>query len=118
VDDEDSVRALLGAVVRSEGGTPRLAASGVEAYAALAAAPGGFALIILDVSMPEMDGFRFRALQLEDPALARVPVVMLTGHALTASELALMRPAAVLTKPAPLAAIREVIQQYVAHPAP
>ena len=113
VDDDVSVRTLLGEVVKREGATPILAASGVEGYAALTSARTDIALILLDLSMPEMDGFRFRELQLEDPDLASVPVVVLTGFMLSPNELSFMKPEAVLTKPAPLAMIRSVIRRVI-----
>ena len=36
-------------------------------------------LIVLDIAMPEMDGFAFRRIQLADPLLADVPVVVTSG---------------------------------------
>ncbi len=41
--------------------------------------PDGYALVILDVKMPHMDGFEVLGRMKEDPALAETPVVMLTG---------------------------------------
>ena len=38
-------------------------------------------LILLDIMMPVMDGFGFRAAQQGDPELAGIPVVVLTAHA-------------------------------------
>jgi CheY-like chemotaxis protein len=112
VDDDPSVRTLLAQVVTREGASPTTAASGVEGYAALTSARTNFALVLLDLSMPEMDGFRFRELQLEDAELATIPTVVLTGYQLTSSALAFMRPAAVLHKPAPIADIRAAIRQF------
>jgi CheY-like chemotaxis protein len=37
------------------------------------------ALIILDVSMPCMDGLQFRVAQAADPRLARIPVLVTTA---------------------------------------
>lgn len=37
------------------------------------------ALILLDIMMPVMDGWQFRAEQLADPAVAQIPVVVLTA---------------------------------------
>src|SRR5690242_5286934 len=36
-------------------------------------------LIVLDIAMPEMDGFAFRRAQLADPALADIPVAVASG---------------------------------------
>jgi CheY-like chemotaxis protein len=117
VDDDASIRGLLAEVVRREGRTPVLAASGLEGYASLTALGPKISMVLLDLSMPEMDGFAFRDLQLEDPDLAEIPTVVLTGHALTPEQLSFMRPTAVLFKPAPLADIRSVIRQYAQHTA-
>lgn len=115
VDDDASIRGLLAEVVTREGGTPVLAASGLEGYASLTALGSKISMVLLDLTMPEMDGFAFRDLQLDDPELAEIPTVVLTGHALTAEQLSFMRAAAVLHKPAPLAEIRRVIRE-LAHP--
>jgi CheY-like chemotaxis protein len=117
VDDDASIRGLLAEVVRREGRTPVLAASGLEGYASLTALGPKISMVLLDLSMPEMDGFAFRDLQLEDPDLAEIPTIVLTGHALTPEQLSFMRPTAVLFKPAPLADIRSVIRQYAQHTA-
>jgi CheY-like chemotaxis protein len=112
VDDDASIRGLLAEVVRREGRIPVIAASGLEGYASLTALGSSVSMVLLDLSMPEMDGFAFRDLQLEDPDLSEIPTVVLTGHALSADELSFMRPSAVLLKPAPLAEIRGVIRQF------
>jgi len=116
VDDDPSIRSLLAEIVRREGATPIVAASGVEGYAALTASQSPIALILLDLAMPEMDGFRFRELQLEDPDLAVVPIIVLTGHGLTSRELAFMSPHAILIKPVPLAVIRHAIRNALHAP--
>ena len=117
VDDDASIRGLLAEVVRREGRTPVLAASGLEGYASLTALGPKISMVLLDLSMPEMDGFAFRDLQLEDPDLAEIPTIVLTGNALTPEQLSFMRPTAVLLKPAPLADIRGVIRQFAHHTA-
>ena len=37
-------------------------------------------VIVLDLSMPKMDGFAFRAEHLADPTLARCPVLVCSAH--------------------------------------
>lgn len=117
VDDDPAVRAFLAEVVRRDGCEPVLAASGVEGYAALTASAARIALVLLDLSMPEMDGFRFRELQLEDAQLAGIPVIVLTGFMLTPEELSFMRPAVVLSKPASVTTIRDAIRRVISVPA-
>jgi CheY-like chemotaxis protein len=55
-------------------------ADGPSALAALRAAPPG--LILLDFSLPEMDGGEVLRRLRGEPALAGVPVVVLTAHAM------------------------------------
>jgi putative two-component system response regulator len=44
-------------------------------------------IILLDVEMPEMDGFQTIARLKEDPALSQIPVIFLTGNRDTATEI-------------------------------
>ena len=76
VDDVQTDRALIGRVVTDIRHQAVYAASGKEAIqAAKAQKP---ALILLDVVMPEMNGFNVcRALKTE-PATADIPVVLVT----------------------------------------
>jgi len=39
---------------------------------------GGASAIVLDLNMPRFDGRHFRAAQLRNPALARIPVIVFT----------------------------------------
>lgn len=78
IDDDEDLRAVLGAILEHAGYRVTLAASGREGLARLAASPDTD-LILLDLMMPDMDGWRFRAEQLKDPAAARVPVVVVTA---------------------------------------
>jgi CheY-like chemotaxis protein len=56
------------------------ARDGVEALSMLRSGGRLPCLIVLDLMMPAMNGYKFRALQLGDPALASIPVVVLTVH--------------------------------------
>jgi CheY-like chemotaxis protein len=40
-------------------------------------------LILLDLMMPDMDGAEFRRLQVRDPAIASIPVVLISAHAVS-----------------------------------
>ena len=72
-DDEDLLEALLG-LLKAAGYTVLGAANGYEALANLR---GGSppCVILLDLMLPLLDGWQFRRKQLEDPALAGVPVI-------------------------------------------
>ena len=56
-------------------------------------------VILLDLMMPVMDGEQFRGEQLRDPALASIPVVVLSAHAQAEERAARIGAAACLRKP-------------------
>ncbi len=76
VDDDPAVHDLLGRHLRRDGYRVASATSGAEALAkSREARPDA---ITLDVLMPEMDGWAVLSELKEDPALATIPVIMLT----------------------------------------
>ena len=77
VDDEPRGRELLGDLLTPQGYQLHFAASGREALAAAAAHPPD--LILLDVMMPDLDGFEVCRRLRADERLREVPVVMLTA---------------------------------------
>lgn len=106
VEDDDDVRESLGEVLRDEGYEVATAANGLDALEALRAGvgpdgQGAPCTIILDLMMPTMNGWDFRAHQLQEPALAKIPVIVVSGVAHLAST-ASLRPAAVIGKPVDL----------------
>lgn len=40
---------------------------------------GGYCVILLDLMMPVMNGYEFREEQLKDPAIASIPVIVVTA---------------------------------------
>jgi len=78
VDDDVTGSEPLEELLRQEGVDVVLVSDGAEAHEHLrtGARP---CVIILDLRIPGMDGFEFRAEQLRDPALARIPVVVMSG---------------------------------------
>src|SRR5919202_2907894 len=77
VDDDPTNLLLLEELLLSEGYFPLLAASGSEALKL--AAESSPELILLDVMMPQMDGFEVCRRLREDPKLQTIPVVFLTA---------------------------------------
>jgi CheY-like chemotaxis protein len=78
VDDDDDIRTALAEVLRDEGHEVRCAANGREALALLrSSAPP--CLVLLDLMMPVMNGWEFREQQLADPALAEIPVFVISA---------------------------------------
>jgi two-component system, chemotaxis family, chemotaxis protein CheY len=79
VDDDADVRAALADGLGSHGYAVDVAKDGFDALERLTggAAPDA---IVLDLGMPRMNGWQFRDLQKRQPALAGIPVVVLTGE--------------------------------------
>jgi CheY-like chemotaxis protein len=80
VDDDEIIRCSMAQILRFHGYEVSTAFDGLEALTQLRAAPPP-CLILLDLNMPVMDGFTFRVEQQLDPALADVPVVLVSGAA-------------------------------------
>src|SRR5450631_886489 len=76
VDDDDNDRQLLRVLLAAEGFIIDMAASGAEALAVIAREPPD--LILLDVVMPDMDGYQVAAAIKSDQALVPIPIVMIT----------------------------------------
>ncbi|MEO2006337.1 MAG: response regulator, partial [Candidatus Poribacteria bacterium] len=79
VDDEPDILDLVELTLLSEGLDVVSATNGAEALAAAAREIPD--LVLLDVSMPDLDGFEVMQALREDPATARIPVIMLTARA-------------------------------------
>src|SRR5256712_12775997 len=86
VEDDADVRGALTVVLEGEGYPVVEAAHGQEALQYLCADPAGFCMILLDLWMPVMNGWEFRAQQLKDPALAEVPVIVVTADHVRSEE--------------------------------
>jgi CheY-like chemotaxis protein len=112
-DDTDILRALV-QVLQDEGHTVRTAENGLVALAALRAPDARPpCVILLDLMMPVMDGWAFRAEQLRDPALASIPVIVLTADGSAVEKAALMNGAGALRKPVELATLLGAIAPYI-----
>jgi CheY-like chemotaxis protein len=77
VDDDSAVRRMILLLLRSDGYETESAKDGAEALALMRRRRP--CLVLLDLTMPMMDGWEFRKHQLADPALADIPVVCMTG---------------------------------------
>jgi two-component system, chemotaxis family, chemotaxis protein CheY len=80
VEDDIDVREALADALSDKGYLVECAVDGEQALQVLRAGarPG---LILLDLMMPRMNGAEFRTAQRADPALAALPVVLLSADA-------------------------------------
>ncbi|NTX11197.1 response regulator [Myxococcus sp. CA056] len=79
VEDDVDIREALQTYLELQGYEVRVAGDGREALAHLAALPPP-SLILLDMGLPVLDGHRVLTARGTDPALARVPVVILSAE--------------------------------------
>jgi PAS domain S-box-containing protein len=89
VDDEAPTREMLKETLEASGYVPVLAASGKDALEALGRTSVN--AILLDLIMPEMDGFELLLRMKENPGLRRIPVLVLTAKDLTEQEIEMLR---------------------------
>ena len=78
VEDEAAIREVIEAVLEAEG---YRVVSTVDGADALDVLRDGLrpCMIILDLMMPVMDGWEFRAAQMRDPDLLKIPTVVYTA---------------------------------------
>ncbi|HEV8529465.1 MAG TPA: response regulator [Actinomycetes bacterium] len=77
VDDDGVNRLLLSRALERDGHQVRTAANGLEALEALR--DGLFDCVLLDVLMPEIDGYQVLEHMRSDPKLRRTPVIMISA---------------------------------------
>jgi DNA-binding response OmpR family regulator len=102
IEDDDDLRELLAELLRAQGIEVRVAQHGREALAVLRSGAPLPALILLDMMMPVMDGPTFRAEQRGDPALADIPVFVLTARGDARASMDGMEATRIFGKPVPL----------------
>ena len=112
VEDDSEVRETLAQVLVDEGYDIECATDGAEALAKLRGSRSKPSLIVLDLWMPRMDGFAFRAEQLASAETADIPVVVVTAAAgLAPNEMARLGLTYVLRKPVDLEILLRVVRR-------
>ncbi len=79
IDDDQRVRRALARAFAAEGYSVATAGDGDEALHSLARSESPPKIIIVDLMMPVMDGWRFRRHLLEQPRFANVPLIVFSG---------------------------------------
>jgi CheY-like chemotaxis protein len=110
VDDDSDIAAVLAETLADRGYRTDTAGDGRAALDRLRRAPPP-SLILLDLTMPLMDGREFRRVQLETPELAAIPVVVLTADA-SAQRNAHVDAAGWLIKPIALDTLLDTVARY------
>lgn len=99
IEDDPSSREGYAALVRDALGFDVVTADRAEQALALLRAGLTPCLIVLDLVLPDMDGFAFRAQQLEDATIAQCPALICSGNLDATADLERLKGAAYLQKP-------------------
>ena len=110
---DDEVRPMLEVILAVQGTRRWRAANGQEALDQLAERRPS--LILLDIEMPVMNGYEFRAIQLRDRRLADIPVICLSGGERT-DAIERQTGVACLRKPATVAALLAAVRNVCGLP--
>jgi CheY-like chemotaxis protein len=105
IDDDDDVREVLAELLAEEGYRVRCFANGAEALDHLRR-DSAVAVILLDLMMPVMNGWRFREEQTRDQRLAGIPVIAMSA-VMDCEVPPSPTPAALLCKPIDVEALLE-----------
>jgi CheY-like chemotaxis protein len=109
VDDDPDIRDSLREVLEDEGYKVSCVANGREALDYLRSDAPRPCVILLDLMMPVMDGWQFRKEQKQDPAIADIPLVVITA---TGKRPVLIDAAELVMKPLDLGRLFEAIDRY------
>jgi CheY-like chemotaxis protein len=115
VEDDFDLRDALIPILEHEGHHVVGAANGREALDQLRAGAKP-SLILLDLMMPIMNGAEFRAEQLRDPALASIPVVVVSADPAARRKAEVMGAVGCLEKPMDIDALLAQVRRSL--PAP
>jgi CheY-like chemotaxis protein len=112
VDDDPHIRDVIAELLEDEGYSVASAANGEEALHVLQQQPAPPCVILLDLMMPKMNGWEFRAAQRQDPALAPIPVVTISAHADLLTTATSLDVAAHLPKPLDFGRLLTTVERY------
>jgi CheY-like chemotaxis protein len=111
VEDDEDIRTDLKEMLEIRGYPTVTAANGLEALRCLEG-PTLPVLIVLDLMMPVMDGWELRKVLLERPALATIPIVVLSGTASVHNEARDLGAVGYFTKPFSMGSLLETIGHH------
>jgi CheY-like chemotaxis protein len=108
VDDDEELREVLCEALVEEGYEAIEAGDGEQALAKLKQQSAD--IILLDLMMPKMNGWELRAAMNRDPALATIPVVVMTAAASYLNGRDELAADAYLHKPVALSALLDTLE--------
>ncbi len=114
IDDESGVIELVDLIMQKEGITVKGASSGEEGLALMRRSPPQ--LVLLDIMMPDMDGWEVFQKIKADPVLQNIPIIILTARDSTFEEIVARERAGVddyITKPFTPSQLRESVKKVL-----
>lgn len=117
IDDDDDIRETFTDLLRDEGYEVVPARNGEDALSMLRSGVRPH-LILVDQTMPVMSGRDFREAQIADPALASIPIVLMTASSAVEDLVGDLRPAAVIKKPVGMDSLLATVHAALSTPPP
>jgi CheY-like chemotaxis protein len=113
VEDDPTMQKMAVKVLRSHGFTTEVARDGREAVAMTARLRPS--LILMDLSLPEMNGWEATRALKADPQLAPIPVVAITAHAMVGDRETAIAAGCTecLTKPYEISELLALVERYL-----
>lgn len=113
VEDDEAIAELLTMQLASEGFGVRVARDGASSLKEVAVEPPD--VVLLDVMMPDVDGWSVLRQLRTNPGTARIPVIMLTSRVMPADEIRgrNLGATAYLTKPYEFDALLATLHQVL-----
>lgn len=112
VEDDYGVRDALSMLLEDEGYAIASATNGKEALHLLATRTPLPDVILLDLAMPIMNGWEFRAAQQQDARLAHIPVIVLSADRSIAIKATGITADAYVGKPVLIEALISILERF------
>jgi CheY-like chemotaxis protein len=112
VEDDEAIGESLSDLLTESGYAVDCVSNGRQALELLRSGGSPPALILLDLTMPVMDGFQFCAARSEDAALRDVPIVIMSADGQVQAKLERTGAQGYLKKPMSIEAVLEVVERH------
>lgn len=116
IEDSPDIRDLVTLLYKGEGYAIEMACNGQQALEKLRQLPELPSFILLDLMMPEMDGYEFRKLQEAESDLVQIPIVVMSADANAESKAIAIGASGHIKKPFNVVTLLEVASRYCASP--
>lgn len=112
IEDDRDIREMLVETLADEGYEVCGVADGFQALAYLRSSERRPCVILLDLMMPRMDGWQFLQQHGDDPALAAIPVVLLSARSDGPAQVAESSVAAYVSKPVDFGLLLDTVARF------